>query len=144
MVEQEQSFNWAPLESNPEIFEKYMEQVGLNTEAWGFNEVYGFDEDLLAFLPQPIKAVIIAAERLKKVEDVEMGSEANNKIVPYYMKQTSVLDNACGIIACLHSVLNGLTVTDLKPDSVLAKFNEQAKEMDPAARATFLENSHEF
>lgn len=51
MVEQQEPFNWAPLESNPEIFTQYMEKVGLNTASWQFAEVYGFDEDLLAFLP---------------------------------------------------------------------------------------------
>ena len=49
MVEQ---FNWPPLESNPEIFEKYCHDLGL-PEEWGFGEIYGFEEELLGFLPAP-------------------------------------------------------------------------------------------
>jgi ubiquitin carboxyl-terminal hydrolase L3 len=66
-----------------------MDKLGLDTTAWQFAEVYGFDEELLAFLPKPVKAVIITAERLKKAEDKEKGSKDNNGIVPYYMKQTA-------------------------------------------------------
>ena len=73
---------------------------------WAIGEVFGFDEELLAFLPQPIVGVIVAVERLKKDEDRAKGSADNTGIVPFYMKQTEVLDNACGIIACLHAVLN--------------------------------------
>ena len=122
MVEQQQPFNWAPLESSPEIFTEYMAKVGVDTTNWQISEVFGFDEDLLAFLPQPIKGVIIAAQRLKKEEDSEKGSEDNNNIVPYYMKQTNVLDNACGVIACLHAVLNNLDSVELIPESILSKF----------------------
>jgi hypothetical protein len=61
----------------------------------------------------------VAYERLKKGEDKLLGENAN--LVPFYMKQTNVLDNACGIIACLHSVMNQDAVA-LEPDSVLANF----------------------
>ena len=111
MVDQEQNnagaepFNWPPLESNPEIFADYMHQCGLPAN-WTFGEIYGFDEDLLAFVPQPVIAVIVNAEFLKKQEDRQRGdvSVANN----YYMKQTNTLDNACGVIACIHAILNNL------------------------------------
>ena len=47
MVEQ---FHWPPLESNPEIFEEYCHKLGM-PETWGFSELYGFDEELLAMIP---------------------------------------------------------------------------------------------
>ena len=55
MVDQEiqdnaQGFQWPPLESNPEIFADYMHRIGL-PEQWTFGEIYGFEEDLLAFVP---------------------------------------------------------------------------------------------
>jgi len=39
------------------------------------------------------------------------------------MKQTGTLDNACGIIACLHAAFNVETVT-FEDKSILANFKE--------------------
>ena len=60
------------------------------------------------------------------------------------MKQTGKLDNACGVIACLHAVLNNLDSVQLKADSVLDKFYKAAKPLTPAERATNLEENKEF
>ena len=104
-------FAWPPLESNPEIFTEYMHAVGMKKE-WAIGEVFGFDEELLAFLPQacyraarlsaqryqqahrpvsvcrpqPVLAVIANVERLKKQEDKARGSSATP--ASYYMRQT--------------------------------------------------------
>lgn len=56
------------------------------SKEWAFGEVYGFDEELLNFLPQPVIGVIVAVERLKKQEDKVKGSDQANSIVPFYMK----------------------------------------------------------
>ena len=48
--EQKQNFNWPPLESNPEVFTDYLQKIGLSNQ-WAIGEVFGFDEELLAFLP---------------------------------------------------------------------------------------------
>ena len=68
MEEAKQTFDWPPLESNPEIFTSYMHKIGLDP-ANAVGEVFGFDEELLAFLPQPVVGVIVAIERLKKADD---------------------------------------------------------------------------
>merc|ERR1719265_501667 len=60
------------------------------------------------------------------------------------MKQTGVLDNACGIIACLHSVLNNLETVTVKPDTILNKYWNSAMNEDPAKRAALLEANEEF
>ena len=91
------------MESSPEIFTQYMQKMGL-PEQWAFSELYGFEEDLLAMIPQPVIAVIIAAQRLKKTEDKELGSPDTE--AEFYMHQTGKLDNACGVIACLHAIYN--------------------------------------
>jgi hypothetical protein len=41
-----------------------MHQVGMSKD-WAIGEVFGFDEELLAFLPQPVIAVIVAIQRVK-------------------------------------------------------------------------------
>ena len=120
-----------------------MHKIGL-PESWAVGEVFGFDEDLLAFLPQPVVGVIVNVERLKKEEDKGLGSEENNGKVNYYMKQSGTLDNACGIIACLHAALNNLDQINLKDDSILHKFYNQMKEKTPAERCTGLENDNDF
>lgn len=63
----------------------------------------------------------------------------------YYMKQTGTLDNACGIIACLHAIFNVKEVeAELDAGSILATFKEQVKTQTPAEKATSLENANEF
>ena len=120
-----------------------MRQCGL-PEQWAFGEIYGFEEDLLAFVPQPVLAVILCAQFLKKAEDRARGDTAvaNN----YYMKQTHVLDNACGVIACIHAVLNniGEGKIQLEAGKPLTTFLDQVRDQTPEQRATSLENFTEF
>ena len=53
-------------------------------------------------IAQPVIGVILNAEY--KVKNNEAGSL--DTTAEYYMKQTSKLDNACGVIACLHTIYN--------------------------------------
>ena len=138
------NFHWPPLESDPEIFEKYMAGLGL-PEQWGFSELFGFDEDLLGFVPQPVLAVIVNYERLKKAEDQERGMSDNTQVVvDYYMKQLGTLDNACGVIAALHAIYNNLHLITLEPDKTLAKYLNAVRDKTPVERATILEGFQEF
>ena len=61
-----------------------------------------------------------------KATDRQRGDEANTDKVNYYMKQTGVLDNACGVIACIHAILNNLGPDKivLEPGKTLTMFNE--------------------
>ena len=142
-LEEKTTFEWPPLESGPEIFTNYMHKIGLS-DKWGIGEVFGFDEDLLAFLPQPILSTILCYEGLKKTDERQLGSPENNGVVPFYQRQTGTLDNACGIIACLHSVLNKLDQVEVSEGSILDKFNQAAKGKTPEERATLLENANDF
>ena len=60
------------------------------------------------------------------------------------MKQSGTLDNACGIIACLHAALNNLDNVTLTPDSILDKFYQANKDKNPAERCAALENDQAF
>ena len=62
-----------------------MHSVGMSKD-WAIGEVFGFDEDLLAFLPQPIKGVILAFSRVKDNLEEDKSSEDNYGAVPFYMK----------------------------------------------------------
>jgi ubiquitin carboxyl-terminal hydrolase L3 len=146
------TFQWPPLESNPEIFEEYMHQMGL-PEPWGFSELFGFEEDLLAFVPQPVVAVIVNYERL--VETKKEDSTTTTTTTPgstmdtttsvnYYMKQTETLDNACGVIACLHAIFNNMELIALEEGKTLSKYWENAQGKTPEERAILLEGFTEF
>ena len=140
-----EKFAWPPLESSPEVFTEYMHKIGLPNN-YAIGEVYGFDEDLLAFLPQPIHATIICCERRNKTQDKQRGSESNVNQVQYFMKQTGTLDNACGIIACIHATLNSNADLELKlpSDSILGRFWKDTKSCTPMERCTALERNDEF
>ena len=76
--EQKENFNWPPLESNPEIFTDYLYKIGMSRD-YSIGEVFGFDEELLAFLPQPIHAIIVNVERLKKEEKEQKEKDEKEK-----------------------------------------------------------------
>ena len=59
------------------------------------------------------------------------------------MHQSKVLDNACGIIACLHAVFNS-PVVSVDPSSVLGKFRQDTEKSTPAEKCKALEQNTEF
>ena len=64
----------------------------------------------------------------------------------FYMDQTNVLDNACGIIACLHVIYNNLGDTKivLEDGKPLKNFYEANKGKPNAEIAAAMENNKEF
>ena len=123
-----EEFNWPPLESDPSIFQDYMRAIGL-PEPYGFAELFGMDEELLAMVPQPVDAVIAGVAVQNKAEDRAKGD--NSVKSEFYMSQSGVLDNACGVIACIHSIFNnvGEGKIELAPDSLLAKHHANVKNL---------------
>ena len=60
------------------------------------------------------------------------------------MKQSKALDNACGIIACLHIIMNHEDDISLDSKSILDKFSKETKKLDPDARAGYLQKYKDF
>ena len=138
MVEAAESpFKWPPLESDPEIFNELLGNMGVPKD-WGMAEVMGMDEELLAFVPQPCRALILAFEALDKSYKTDIPNPGSE--VEYYMKQSPTLDDACGLIAAIHTVLNNLNYIPLLEGSPLKVFHDSVKDMEPKDKATFLEN----
>ena len=60
------------------------------------------------------------------------------------MKQSPKLDCACGVIACLHSILNNLDQITLTEGSILDKFYKETLGASAEDRAMALEGNGEF
>ena len=97
----------------------------------------------MSFVPKPVIAVIATFENLKKAEE-KKDAEISHAEVEYYMKQTQKLDYACGVIACIHSVLNNLDKVNIADGSVLHRFYQTVKGQSPLDRALTLENMKDF
>ncbi|KAL3809974.1 hypothetical protein ACHAXA_007750 [Cyclostephanos tholiformis] len=138
-------FSWPPLESNPDVLTNYLRSIGLPSQ-FSIGEIFGFDEDLLAFVPQPVLGIIVCHERLISKSDYrprDVGSSDNYDAVSFYMHQSGTLDNACGIIACLHAVFNAPNI-DLDPESVLGRYRLDTAKSSPGERCVALESNAEF
>lgn len=48
-----------PLESNPEAINEYVLKLGLNTESYGFCDLYDSDEDFLKMMSLSTKAALM-------------------------------------------------------------------------------------
>ena len=133
---------WAALEANPEVMTKLCHQLGVSA-MFEVVDVWGLEPDLLGFVPQPVIALILlfpskgqGQERHAPVADHPL---ANNV---YYLTQLKGhLDNACGTIAMIHSVLNNrdmLGVSD-NAESVGEKFYQATINSDKDERGKCLD-----
>ncbi|KAK6356149.1 ubiquitinyl hydrolase 1 [Orbilia javanica] len=128
-----------PLESNPDTFNSLAHKLGLSTNL-SFTDVYSLtDPDLLSFIPRPVHALILiyptSEDPAKQNNHLYAEAKAEGPVL--YIKQT--IKNACGLMALLHSVLNGAVAErHLVAGSNLASLLEEAKPLDPYARAELL------
>jgi ubiquitin carboxyl-terminal hydrolase L3 len=53
--------HWIPLESNPEVLSSFAHRIGvLNIpDSYKFHDIFGLDDEMLAFIPTPVVAVIL-------------------------------------------------------------------------------------
>jgi len=130
---------WLPLESNPDVMTRFLTSLGL-PEDWAIIDVIGFDEELLAFIPQPVAAVILLYP--SSVHNPDEEGDASKVSSVYFMTQT--IHNACGTIALLHSLGNKLDMIPLKEGSVLKDFYEKTAELSPLEKGQYLENNEAF
>lgn len=133
-----------PLESNPEVMNKFLQKLGVPTN-WNVVDVMGLDPEMLSWVPRPVLAVMLLFpisepyEEHKSKEEVDIlskGQEVCSDI--FYLKQN--LSNACGTIAIMHSVANNNDKIQLT-DGPMKKFLEDAKGLDAVARGSLLEKT---
>ncbi|KAK4056487.1 ubiquitinyl hydrolase 1 [Microbotryomycetes sp. JL221] len=131
---------WLPLESNPDSYTKWSSALGLDKSKWTFQEVYGLDDELLAWVKQPVKAVLLlfpitqAYEQYRKQQDEQIAQHGVKDVQDIiYFKQT--IANACGTMALLHALANsGVPLND----GPLKTLFERAKDKNPYERAAML------
>lgn len=138
---------WLPLESNPDVLNNYLGKLGVSP-LWNIVDIYGMDDEMLSFVPSPLKSLIFlfpcsdAYEEFRAKEDAEL--KAKNIQQPenlFYMRQ--YVHNACGTIALVHAVLNNPEI-ELEKDSVMQKYLDATKKLTPEERGKVLENDTGF
>ena len=146
--EEEIKLSWPPLESDPNIFNEYFHSIGMKSNVY-FKEIISL-VDISAFMSisGPLLGIILnfsREERTQEQKEKEKNMYPKFEQVPYFMKQTHALDNACGLIAALHVFANCKNgKLDFLSDSVLENFFKNAKNLNPIERANLLENDEKF
>ncbi len=144
--------SWLPLESNPEVLNPFVRRMGL-PEDWGFADVFGLDEELLMMVPQPCVALCLLYPstkisrprredlRKKKNEQEAAGAPSLPEGL-FFVQQHDEIGNACGTIACLHTLSNcaAAGAFELNPGP-LATFIESVKDKSVADRGWALANA---
>jgi hypothetical protein len=142
-TEENIKLDWPPLESDPEIFNNYFHSIGLSDKVC-FKELLSLlDYKEFLLIEGPLLGIILNYSRFenKKIKPPEDKILLPEKI-PYFIKQTDVLDNACGLIAAIH--IFGNNKIDYKKNSILDEFFINSEKLNYEERAKFLENYNKF
>lgn len=131
---------WLPLESNPEVMNKYVQTLGIS-EQWQFVDVWGLDKDMLAMVPQPICAVLLLYPISDKSESNNLGTVDQSSEL-YFIKQT--IGNACGTIGIIHALCNNDEILGFDREKHLSKFFGDTKDLSPEERGKHLESDAAF
>ncbi|KAI9220972.1 hypothetical protein BC828DRAFT_382230 [Blastocladiella britannica] len=138
---------WVPLESNPDVLNHFVANLGVDTKTWQFFDVFGLDDELLAMMPSAIAVIMLFPvtgkyEAYKAEEQVRLEStdpehaHLRPPASTYYTRQT--IRNACGTIAVLHSLFNTRDSTVI-PGTHAHALYELTKNLSPEDRAKAME-----
>lgn len=132
--------SWLPLESNPEVLNPFVHRLGLPAD-WNFHDVFGLDEELLMMVPQPCVALCLLypSEGISAPRRADQAKVRKDQPpVPdglFFTMQPDGIGNACGTIACIHAVANGVKELNQGP---LTSFMQGTAAMDHAQRGLAL------
>jgi len=134
-MERIRKVHWVPLESNPDMLNDFAWKVGLPKD-YEFVDVFSTDPELLVMVPPERLAVTLL---FKSSSNIRKFKEEQNKRIEaegqklsadlVYLKQ--YVGNACGTIACLHSIGNNSEVLGLSEESPIGKFLKTIKGKAP-------------
>ncbi|CAH8558164.1 unnamed protein product [Schistosoma rodhaini] len=132
---------WIPLEANPQVLNEYMNKLGVVEESWKFIDIFSLDDDMLAFVPEPVISLLFLYPLETPIENASLGVEDNSSKV-VLIKQT--VGNACGTIALLHAIVNNKQKLSIKDGSFLSSVLEEFENKTPAERGLILESKKEI
>ncbi|KAH8661355.1 hypothetical protein BGZ60DRAFT_530311 [Tricladium varicosporioides] len=126
---------WVELESDPALFNYVLREYGV--KGIKVEEVISLDDEMLAFLPQPVHGLIF----LFRYREEEEENEAAEEKPPcprhvWFANQTT--SNACATIALLNIVMN---VPSVDLGEHLSTFKQATQELKPANRGQKLSNN---
>lgn len=134
---------WLPLESNPDVMNRYITNLGVDTNKFKYYDVYGLDPELLLMVPQPVRALLLLfpiTDNYKKFcSNEEERLKTEGQVVSdnvYFTLQT--VGNACGTVGIIHSIFNNQDEVKIK-DGSLKTFYEKTKSLTPKECAEALE-----
>lgn len=102
-----------------------------------FVDLWGLDDDLLQFCPQPVKALVLLFPITKVEEERTYITTDSNDV--FFMKQ--YIGNACGTIGLLHVLLNLNDQIRFQEGSFLETFYSKTKHCNAESRGKALEDS---
>lgn len=141
---------FVPLESSPQVFNQLMYSLGVSRDVT-FNDVFSLDPEMLAFYSRPVYALIMTFpvsdnyESYRHNADKHLADDYYNEISgtdqekALWYKQT--IRNACGTMALIHALANGLPTSKIEPGSAIDQIIEQSAGCNTKDRALVLENS---
>ncbi|KAM0717049.1 hypothetical protein Q7P37_006901 [Cladosporium fusiforme] len=112
---------WVEMESEPAFFNVMLKDMGVRGVK--IQEVYGLDDEMLAFLPKPVHALIFLF-RYRETDKDDLETECPDHI--WYAEQ--VPDFACATVALLNIVNN---IPGLKMSRDLRNFKDFTQDMTP-------------
>ena len=79
---------WAALEANPEVMTKLCDQLGVSP-MFEVVDIWGLDPDMLAFVPQPVVAIILLFPSKSRDDTNRTVTVADHEISGqvYYLRQ---------------------------------------------------------
>jgi len=138
------------MESDPEAFTKLARALGVSSSL-AFVDAFLEDGKIITFTEdKPVHALILifpansGYEKEKteseRTREVYTASGADEPVI--WFKQT--INNACGLYAILHSVVNGSVSRSIRPGSLLSNLLQSTIPLPPFERARVLEDSNEL
>ncbi|GFU40828.1 ubiquitin carboxyl-terminal hydrolase isozyme L3 [Nephila pilipes] len=139
---------WLPLESNPDIMNRFLENLGVPSK-WKIFCIVSLDEELLGMVPLPVYSVLLLFpfseadnQYCKKQEEIAKAGSQQFDQKLYFMQQT--INNGCGVVALIHAIANNIDKLNLNSDSVVKKFIDETKKLAPNDKSKVLESNDEM
>ena len=140
--EEKIKLDWPPLESDPAIFNNYFHSIGLSNKVF-FKELLSLlDYKEFLLIEGPLLGIILNYSRSENKQKPLAEKIKPPENITYFIKQTDVLDNACGLIAALH--VFGNNKIDYEKNSILEEFFKNTQKLNYIDKAKFLENFDKF